>query len=584
MTAIPRHLRPHGLLALTRRQVRSSETSLIGLAIIVGIGAGLSAAALGFVAHGLQHILFGLQPGELHLSAIPRLDPVRLLVLPVGGVVLALTIIATTRARRTAVDVVEANALHGGRVPARDTGAVAAQTVVSNGFGASVGLEAAYAQVGGGLASLVGQWFNLRRADLRTLVGAGSGAALGAAFGAPMTGAFYAFEIVIGAYSPVGIAPVAAAALSAVVTARTIGMQPYLIAATAERSLPSIDYGIYALLGIVAALVAIALMRFVSVVDSGVRRLKLPEPVRPIIGGVLLVPIAFLSPQALSSGHGALNLTIASQLSLLALCMIFLLKLLASAVSLGFGFRGGLFFASLFLGSVLGQIFALAWALIPGAPPLMPVDAALVGMAAMAVAVVGGPMTMSLLVLETTHDFGITAVVLTAALCSSALVRAQFGYSFSTWRLHLRGEVVRSARDIGWMRDLTAERMMRRAPATMREDETVAALREKFPLGSTKRVMLRDAAGRYAGLVQTPTAYGDVDPQEPVSSLAAYRECTLAPTMGIGEVMRRFDQSEADDLAVVNAEGRIVGMLSDSYVRRRYAAEMDRVQRQIYGE
>lgn len=69
---------------------------------------------------------------------------------------------------------------------------------------------------------------------------------------------------------------------------------------------------------------------------------------------------------------------------------------------------------------------------LPVVIPLSPVDAALVGMAALAVAVVGGPMTMSLLVLEATHDFAITAVVLTAALCSSALVRERFGYSFST--------------------------------------------------------------------------------------------------------------------------------------------------------
>lgn len=584
INAVPRLFTPQGLLALTRRQVRSSEISLILLAIVVGIGAGLAAAALAFVAHGLQHVLFGLRPGELHLSAVAHVDTVRLLVLPLGGLVLALTIMATTRGKRAAIDVVEANALHGGRIPLRDTGAVAAQTVVSNGFGASVGLEAAYAQVGGGFASIIGQWFNLRRGDLRTLVGAGSGAALGAAFGAPLTGAFYAFEIVIGTYSPASIAPVAASALAAVVTVRTIGLPPYLIAASAERSLPSVDYAIYALLGLIAAFAAIALMRFVSVVDRWARSLRLPDLARPVVGGVLLMPLAYISPQALSSGHGALNLTIASQLSLSALVTIFVVKMLASSVSLGFGFRGGLFFASLFLGTVLGEMFALVWAMIPGAPPLLPADAALVGMAAMAVAVVGGPMTMSLLVLETTHDFSITAVVVTAALCSSALVRAQFGYSFSTWRLHLRGEVVRSARDIGWMRALTAERMMRRAPATIRDSETIGEFRAHFPLGSTKRVMLEDAAGRYAGLVQTPTAFADANPAAPVSSLARYRECTLTPDMGIDEVMRRFDQSEADDLAVIDAEGRIVGMLSERYVRRRFAAEIDRVQRETYGE
>ena len=139
------------------------------------------------------------------------IDTVRLFALPVIGLELGLGSRAALRRWRTPVDVVEANALHGGSIPIRDTFIVCAQTIASNGAGASVGLEAAYAQAGGGFASLLGQWLRLRRADLRILVGAGAGAAIGAAFSAPLTGAFYAFEIVIGAYTPAAIAPVAAA-------------------------------------------------------------------------------------------------------------------------------------------------------------------------------------------------------------------------------------------------------------------------------------------------------------------------------------------------------------------------------------
>ena len=87
--------------------------------------------------------------------------------------------------------------------------------------------------------------------------------------------------------------------------------------------------------------------------------------------------------------------------------------------------------------------------------------AALVGMGALAVAIIGGPFTMTFLVLETTGDFGLTAATLTASIVASLLVRETFGYSFSTWRLHLRGETIRSAHDVGWLRTLTAGRMMR---------------------------------------------------------------------------------------------------------------------------
>lgn len=579
-----RRLRPVGMVAFIRRLFRSSEASFILLSVGVGVISGLLAAILGKAAHLLQSSLYDLDFG-VRLSSLATISPLRLLALPVGGAALGMLMLLARRSKRTAIDVVEANALHGGRIPFRDTAFVSGQTLMSNGCGASVGLEAAYAQAGGGLASIVGQWLNLRRNDLRVLVGAGAGAAIGAAFGAPLTGAFYAFEIVIGAYTPASIAPVVAATLSAVVTARALGATPYLIAATSSLDLATIDYVLYAGLGLIAALIGIALMRLVSFTEALIRRTKLPEWIRPSVGGLILMPIALISPHALSAGHGALHLTMSQELSLKALVVVFGLKCLASVVSLGFGFRGGLFFASLFLGALLGQIVCSFWMMIPGVVPLSPVDAALVGMAALAVAVVGGPMTMSFLVLEATRDFGITAVVLTAALCSSALVRERFGYSFSTWRLHLRGEVIRSARDIGWVRSLTARRMMRVAPATASPMTTIEKFRYLFPLGSTSRVLLQDGTGRYAGLVPTAAAFADTGSVErPISELAILQDVTLSPDLSISAILDRFDQSGADDLAVVEDDGKIVGMLTEKYARKRYADEIDRSQRDLYGE
>src|SRR5262249_37131537 len=141
-----------------RRRFRQSEALFILLAVGVGIIGGGLAVMLGAAAQALQHLLFDL-PNAMRLSAPPTLAPVRLLALPLGGALLGLAHLALDRwRRRTPVDVVEANALHGGAVPFRDSVTVAGQTFVSNGFGASVGLEAAYAQIGGGIASVIGRW------------------------------------------------------------------------------------------------------------------------------------------------------------------------------------------------------------------------------------------------------------------------------------------------------------------------------------------------------------------------------------------------------------------------------------------
>ena len=135
--------------------MRESEAAFIALAAIVGCAAGLATLAQSWLAHGMQAIIYGLT--ITRLSALASIEhPWRLIALPIGGlVVVALGRLGSrwgTRRGGAPVDVVEANALHGGRIPVTDNLLIAAQTIVSNGCGASVGLEAAYAQMGGGIA------------------------------------------------------------------------------------------------------------------------------------------------------------------------------------------------------------------------------------------------------------------------------------------------------------------------------------------------------------------------------------------------------------------------------------------------
>ena len=572
-------------LKLARRRLRSSEGWLILLAVFVGIIAGAMATIIALLAAAMHAVLYGVGYG-VPLDALSSIDFPRLIALPLGGVMMGFIVLLVRRRTRVAVDVVEANALHGGRIPFADTALVVSQTLVSNGVGASVGLEAAYAQAGGGIASLIGQLLNLRRGDMRTLVGAGAGAAIAAAFGAPLAGTFYAFEIVIGAYTPATIAAVAAACIAAIATSHALGSPPNLLVSGAGQASKLEDYILYAILGIACALLGIGLMRMVSALEAVVRRLPLPEAFRPLVGGLLMIPIAYGSPHALGSGHGALHLTIATQMALPALVFYFCLKALASIVSLGFGFRGGLFFASLYLGALAGQIFSAALTGLPGLPPQALNNAALVGMAGLAVAVVGGPMTMSLLVVEQTNNFSITLIVVTAALCSSSVVREWFGYSFSTWRLHLRGEAIKSARDIGWTRALTAQRLMRKPPATAMPDMSIEAFRVAHPLSSTSRVILTDIGGHYCGIVPTSSAYADHedDASRTVADLAILKNETVSPDMDIQSILRRFEDYGADDLAVVDANQLVLGMLTENYVRKRFTDELDQAQRELYGE
>jgi CIC family chloride channel protein len=235
------------------------------------------------------------------------------------------------------------------------------------------------------------------------------------------------------------------------------------------------------------------------------------------------------------------------------------------------------------MGSLLGRICIVALYRAGVNVGIDPLAGALVGMGALAVAIIGGPFTMSFLVLETTGDFGLAAATLTAAIVASLGVRETFGYSFSTWRLHLRGETIRGAHDVGELRTLTAGRMMRQGAPGIAAGATVAAFRERYPLGSVRRVVALDAQGRYAGIIPVSAVHAAEDLQATVGRLAILREAHLTPLMTIKAIMNVFDSSAGDDLAVLDGEGRVLGLLSEAHATRRYAEALERARRDLVG-
>jgi chloride channel protein, CIC family len=574
--------------AKLRALVRADEVWLVLLGGIAGLAAGLSVTAMGMLAQKMHEVFYAL-PSQERLSGQIALDPLRLfMVLGGGGLVVGLSGLLVMRWRPTrAIDPIEANALYGGRMSLYDSLIVVMQTLVSNGVGASVGLEAGYTQIGSALASELGGKFRLRRNDQRLLVGCGAAGAIAAAFNAPLTGAFYAFELVMGTYSLATLAPVMAAAIVAVVVTRLLSPELYGYDIELPTAIPSIDYLPVLGLGIVAALAGIAIMHGVTLAEKAFRASRLPPWLRPAVGGLLVASLALVTPQVLSAGHAALAFGLDSPYPLRHIALLFLLKAAASAISLGSGFRGGLFFASLFLGALVGKLFAGALAMFTATHAVPDVVLALVGMSALAVAIVGGPLTMAFLALESTGSLPLTVAVLLAAVISSVTVRRTFGYSFATWRFHLRGEAIRSAVDVGWMRALTVGRMMRREVRMVRADTTLAAFRRDVPLGATNRVVVVDTADRYAGIVLVAEAHAPgMDEAAKLPTILRYADDMLTPQMTVKEAIGLFERAESDALAVVDSPDsrRVIGLLTEAYALRRYSEELDRRRKELSGE
>ena len=212
---------------------------------------------------------------------------------------------------------------------------------------------------------------------------------------------------------------------------------------------------------------------------------------------------------------------------------------------------------------------------------------AIIGMGALSVSVIGGPLTMTFIALETTGDLWLTTAVLIAVIVSMQVTREFFGYSFTTWRFHLRGETIRSAADVGWIRDLTVAQMMRSDVRTAPVEAPISAFREAFPLGSTNQAIAVDADGRYAGMVMVAEAHApEQQASASVREIVHHADHLLLPQMTAQEAIAAFDRYEAEALAVVDLiESRqVIGLLSEAHALRRYSDASERQRRELLGE
>src|SRR6201996_5132188 len=274
--------RARAIFMALQRDLRDAEPGQILLCAAMGCFTG---AVVDLLREGVAwlHVFdFGI-PADRYLSEGIGISQIRLLFVPLlGGLLLGLAARAV-RAKRfnEIVDPIEANALHGGRMSLRDSLWLTFTTVISNAAGASLGMEAGYSQLGAGIYSWAGRWFRLRRADLRIFVTAGAGAAVAAAFNAPLAGSFYGYELILGSYTTRALAPVVVASVTAALTQRAMSHMKALFTVAGNFTVTTESYFLFALMGVLAAGIAVAAMQGVTWTERYLRRSGLPDWLRP---------------------------------------------------------------------------------------------------------------------------------------------------------------------------------------------------------------------------------------------------------------------------------------------------------------
>lgn len=548
---------------------------LMLLATVGGIIIGAAVGGVRLFVQFIQPYLFGMDVEQL---TTPVAFPIRIvLVTSLGGLLLGILLTITKHLHRLAVvDPVEANALKGGKMSLLDSLILVIFSTLSITIGGSVGFEAAMTQLGAGILSSAGQLLKLNRRELRILVSCGTGAGLAAIFGAPLAGTFYALELVIGGYAIRALMPtLMASTMSSLVIYLLMGYQP-LFPAYISDSPTFWHFPLALFMGVISAIIGIGVMRGTTGFEYLLNKTKVSLLFQPAIGGLLLGSLAIITPQVMGPGHTEINQIMAGQEWGVATLLLLVSKMLAAIICVGSGFRGGLFSASIFLGAALGCVIHQL-ILMPLFNTSTPLDLLVVaGMAGIAVSIIGTPIAIILLMIETAglHSGVITTVI--TVIIANQLTRYWFGYSFSTWRFHVRGSDVLGPQDIGRLRALTFTDLNIKKIPLLSINSPLPSLIDHIKHTNTLVIALKDSNEQFLGLVHSYLLIDEFYSATslPLHNFIAQSTIKVFEHESIANYLEIIDEKAFYQFAVLKEDGTFLGIVPESTILRRYLNEI----------
>ncbi len=558
--------------------VRRAELAfMITAAIVIGlVGGGI---AVGFrhliqLSHGLffQTMEVGLDT----YAAMPWWQ--RLLVPAVGGLLVGPLVHFVARETRGSgvPEVMEAASLKGGFIRARVIVAKAVAAALTIGSGGSVGREGPIIQIGASVGSLVGQFLAVNPTRVRTFVACGAAAGIAGTFNAPIAGALFAVEVILGEMAVTSFSPIVISSVTATVLSRAVlGDHPAFPIPEYEL-LSATEFLPYTLLGVAAGLVSALFIRMVYGTQELTGRLPGPPWLKPAYGGLVVGAIAIGWPQVYGVGYETLHGALLGQTALLMLLVLIPIKMIATSATLGSGGSGGIFAPSLFVGAMLGgAVGTVAGMGMEGVAT--PGAYALVGMGAVVAGTTHGPISAILIIFELTGDYLIIPPLMVACILAVLLSSWLQPNSMYTEKLARRGLDLHARKEVNMLRRLAVRDVLDPSPARLSGSLTMRAVVDRMLHSAREDFFVVDGHDRLIGsfslfdLRELLT-----EPDLPALVVAADVASSDAPTVRPGDnldlVMHLFGQHDVEEIAVIDddRERRLLGSVRRKHVIEAY--------------
>ena len=567
-----------------------------GLAILIGVAAGLAAIGFRYGIDLFRALAYGNWiVDELFNSYAAQMPWWRvLLATTLGGLAIGLFLryVMPDRKPQGVADVIESVALRGGQLRATDGLKAATLSAASIGVGASVGREGPVVHLGASLASCLAGWLHLGRRLTRTLLGCGVAAAIAASFNAPIAGVFFALEVVVGHYALSAFAPIVIASVAGTVVSRMhYGDFPAFILPQSYEIASFWEFPAFALLGLAAALLAIVFTQSVAISVKLFERAKIPVVLRPAVAGLAIGCIALAYPEVLGVGYEATDKALQALYSFETLVILLVLKVAATAICLGAGFGGGVFSPSLFLGAMLGGAFGIVATQL--FPELSSGSGAytVIGMGAVAGAVLGAPISTILMIFELTGDYELTIALMVATAIASVVVQQANLASFFAWQLARRGVNLRRGQETEILNETKVRSLLDSNYATVAPEAPFAEVRDALVRAPFGELMVCDGEGALRGTItfaELAHLAFDSEAQEKLTAedLARKRPPVLLADDGLSTAIRVFQTSAEPHLPVVDNKQsrRLLGFVHEHEAMTAYHRALQQVRREESGE
>jgi len=563
----------------------SDHAFMVVIPIIVGLLGGLGSVLLRWLIHFFQDLLWGKWGASLGWLQT-------LLVPAAGGFLVGLLVYLFVREAKGhgVPEVMEAISLRQGIIRPRVVLGKTLASAITIASGGSVGREGPIVQIGSSIGSTIGQWLKLSRRRMETLVGCGAAAGIAAAFNAPIAGAMFSVEILLGDFTVNQFTPIVISSVSATVVSRIFfGNFPAFVVPEYALVHP-MELVPYAVLGVVSGIVAMLFVKVLYSLEDTFDAIRLPDFYKTAAGGLMIGAIGIFFPQIFGVGYEAMNLALLGKMEVWLLGALILMKVLASSITLGSGGSGGIFAPSLFMGAMTGGFFGnILHKLLP-AVTAGPGAYALVAMSAVVGAATHAPITAILIIFEMTSDYKIILPLMIATTISSLMTtRLQKG-SIYTLKLMKRGINLLKGKEINLLKAMQVRDVLRSTIEIVTPETPLSTIINKFIRSDHSFFYITDKEGRIAERI-SQTEIGAIAPDYEnlkdfvvAQDIASPSHLVVTDVDHLDYVMKEFEKENIDEIPVVDKEDprRILGTIWRIDVIAAYNKEI--LKRDLAGE